>query len=277
MILTAMLLALAGSIFAQDKSGNYITFDFGTGLQSLLYKIDGFENKLGAGVKVGLGYKRLFNDHIGLLAGVQFANYNRSANAAFVQSIDNAIDEDGNNYTHRTSFNNLKERQKSGQIMIPVEFVYVTSLGEKFKFQADGGFYAGFSVGSSFRTVDGNLDTRRYYYEQDLVVDGDYPQHSLYTANEFSGSYDLKASFGGLMSLRLLYPVDDKFTLTAGFYGMMSFTSVITKSNNILYDPDCMSIDAYSDTHYNGVLNSALAVKVKPFGVGMMVGFEYGF
>ncbi len=272
------LSAFSGSLFAQNTQKNILTFGFGAGIHGIAYKSDRCSEKSNHyGFQTGIGYKHLFKPKFGISTGLRFMSFSSSGVLDYIQTIDDAVDEDNKTYTHRTYFHGLEESQKQNSLLIPVEAVYVIDLEKKLKLQFDAGFFAGFSVGNNFKTVSGSLETRRFYYQQNLEVYGDYRQHHLYTESDFKGKYKFKPSFGGIFGAEFLYSVDKNFDLTGGFYGSLTMTSTIKKSGGEVYDPDCKASDAYSNTIYNGVLNTDSEVKTHPFSFGVMIGFEYTF
>ena len=276
LVIITLILMFASNLYSQSVKQDFLTFGFGAGIHGLSYNLNGYgDKKSNMGYKFQIWYKHLFTQKIGIATGLEFVNYNSSATTNFVQPIERAVDEDNKNYTHRTYFNDLEENQKINQLAIPIEMVYVIDLVSKLSLQIDAGFYVGIPVGNNFKTASGNLETRRFYYEQNLEIYGDYSQHHLYTKSDFKGEYDFKPTFGGLLGTQFLYSVDERLKLCAGFYGSLSFSSLVNGTDALLYNPDCMARDAYSDTKYNGVFNSNLTKKVNPFAVGFYIGLCY--
>ncbi|MBO4244581.1 MAG: outer membrane beta-barrel protein [Bacteroidales bacterium] len=279
-IIFLMLLALTYGAYAQpgSKGSNGLTVTVGGGINGLSYKLDGYgDKKFHAGFRVNVGYQHYFTPKIGVSAGLAFLNFRTDAILNYMQSIENAIDEEDNPYTHRTYFHNLEEAQKQNYLALPVEFLCKIPLNADLKVLLGGGVFAGLAFQKEFRTRSGYLETRRYFIEQNLEVDGDYPQYHLYKESDFVGDFDTKINFGGIFESSILYSIDKQTDVRIGLYGMYSFAPQNQKNEVDLYNPDCMSSSAYSATEYHGVLNSALVDKVCPFAVGVEVGVCYRF
>lgn len=101
--------------------------------------------------------------------------------------------------------------------------------------------FGGFAVKNKFSTDDGDLETRRYYIEQNLEVYGDYPQHHLYTESGFSGKSSSKAVVGGIFEPNLIIRLAPNVDLRCGLYVLYSFTQQNKSTKDPLYNPDCMT------------------------------------
>ena len=260
------------------KSVNTVSLSFGGGYHALAYKLDDCGDKKDAsGFEVKLGYSHLFNPKVGISTGVMSVSFKTTVTLNYLQTIDKAIDEDNNTYTHRTYFHGLEECQKQNLLVVPVEFVYRQTFNRRVEMWLGAGLFGGFALNNKFSADEGNLETRRYYMEQNLEVYGDYPQHHLYTESGFNGKSSSKPVVGGIFEPNLIVRLAPNVDLHCGFYVLYSFTRQNKETRDPLYNPDCMSSSAYSATEYHGVLNSALIEKVRPFAVGMELGVGYRF
>ncbi|MBQ3656882.1 MAG: hypothetical protein II956_08585 [Bacteroidales bacterium] len=269
-ILTLCFLTFFGSLFAQNKGQDFLSLTIGGGYHAINYKLDGYGDKTnGFGFAAKLGYEHFFSSEAGISTGVMTGCFKTSTTLNYLQTIDKAVDEDNNIYTHRTYFNSLKESQKQTMLIIPAEFVYRFSLSSKIELWLSGGLFGGFTLKSDFKTEKGNLETRRFYYEQNLEVYGDYPMHGLYTENSFSAQNSLKPVLGGIFEPNFLVRLTEKVDLKCGFYFLYSFTAQNKQDSENLYDPE--------SKNYNGFFNSHLTDKTHPMLTGFLLGANYSF
>ena len=266
-ILTICVLLFNGGLYSQTDN---VSLSFGGGLNSLAYELDCCEKKSSDfGFSMKLGYEHFFNPKEGISTGLMMCCFKTSTSLNYLQTIDNAVDEDNNTYTHRTYFNGLKETQKQTMLIIPAEFVYRFSLSGKIELWLSGGLFGGFALKSDFKTEKGNLETRRFYYKQNLEVYGDYPMHGLYTESDFSGKNSFKPVLGGIFEPNFLVRLNEKVDLKCGFYFLYSFTAQNKQDFERLYDPD--------GKNYHGFLNSQLIGKTHPMLTGFLLGINYTF
>ena len=258
------------------KSVNTASLSFGGGYHALAYKLDDYgDKKDGFGFQMKLGYSHLFNQKVGISTGLMSVSFKTTATLNYLQTIDKAVDEDNNTYTHRTYFHGLEECQKQNLLVVPVEFVYRQAFNRRVEMWLGAGLFGGFALKNNFSADEGDLETRRYYIEQNLEVYGDYPQHHLYTESGFSGKSTSKPVVGGIVEPNLIVRLAPNVDLRCGFYVLYSFTSQNKESKDPLYNPDCMSSTAYSATEYHGVFNSSIIGKVHPMAIGGCIGVGY--
>lgn len=277
-IITFCLLMICGGVWAQvpSKSINSVSLVFGGGYHALAYKLGDYGNKKdGFGFQVKLGYSHFFNPKVGVSTGLMSVNFKSTATLNYMQTIDKAVDEDNNLYTHRTYFHSLGECQKQNLLVVPVEFVYRQAFNRRTELWLGVGLFGGFAVKNKFSTDDGNLETRRYYIEQNLEVYGDYPQHHLYTESGFSGKSSSKVVVGGIFEPNLIIRLAPNVDLRCGLYVLYSFTQQNKSTKDPLYNPDCMASTAYESTKYNGVFNSSISGKTHPMAMGGYLGVGY--
>jgi len=253
----------------------YVTFNAGIGLNGYGYELKEDGNKdLNGGMMMRLGYHYVKRE-CGFWAGIMVQSYNHNTVLGYSQEIPKAMDQDGDYYTHITTFNNLEENNRQTILSIPVEFNYRLYLGEGMKMILGVGPMINFSLRDRYRVTSGNLQTKMLYPDfGDMLVDDNAPQHNLYTVSGFNGEYKLKTVPGLVFDATFLYPLEKNFELNVGIYGSV-ISSQIGKSQDYVYDPDCMQSDAYQNPRYNGVFNSKAVDKLSPFSMGITVGLYY--
>ncbi len=253
----------------------YVTFNAGIGLNGYNYSLkqDG-DKDLNGGMMMRLGYHYVKREY-GFWAGLMLQSYNHNTVINFSQEIPKAMDQDGDYYTHVTTFNGLEENNRQLVFSIPVEFNYRIYLGEGMKLILGMGPVVNFSMRNHFRVTSGSLQTKMLYPEYgDMLVDDIAPQHHLYTASGFNGKYKLKAAPGLVFDATILYPLEKNFELNVGLYGSV-MSSQVGKCKDNVYDPDCMQSNAYQNPRYNGIFNSKVVDKLSPFSMGVTVGLYY--
>ncbi len=273
------MIFLAGALYSQDSTSNqknqYLTFKIGGGLQGLSYNLGDFgTQKSGWGISAHICYRYMISGNSGLQFGLMFHNFGNSATLLYTQKISGAIDDEGEEYQHRTIFNELEEKQKSNLVSIPLEYVFEQKISTKLSMDIGIGVVPMFVMGSTYETIGGNLETRAYYDRLDLEVFG-LEYHHQYTAQDFAGSNTMTSSLGSIIECSLRYAISSNVDINFGVMGLYSLSSVSNSKYDNLYNPDCMSASAYNNAKYNGILNTSIADKCKPRSLGFMFGINY--
>ena len=143
---------LATGVQAQDNlNSNYLGFNLGGGLNSILYKsVDGVHSN-GLGFGAGLQYAHFFGKHFGFGLGAQYATYN--ATAVYDSEIRGELTghpDNGRQYIPIAKYNNWRERQTMNVLSIPLEIMYRTNLGEKCLLMLGVGAQYDMTVGANY-------------------------------------------------------------------------------------------------------------------------------
>ena len=108
---TAAALTLGVSA-QQNAHENYVGVDFGGGLNTMLYKADNGDAKVGAGFDAGLFYSHFFNEKFGLGIGLRYSYLNAGAKYSYDEVTYGLVHADNPNlhYNLTTSYNGWKGR-----------------------------------------------------------------------------------------------------------------------------------------------------------------------
>lgn len=257
------------------EPATFVHASIGGGIHNLCYDLGSYGTKgIGLGGMFTGGISHFFTDNFGATAGIMLNYANTSAKINTMESIENAIDEESKPYTHRTYFFDLKENQSIFSVGLPIGGIYQHEIGKKFKITASAGVMVSITLSGSYKTKSGYLETRGYYPEYKLEMFG-MEQHHQYTAKDFNGYFDLKPSISPYLQVGGVYCINKEWSATAGIYFAYGANSVAKSPKENLYNPDCMSADAYRNPAYNGVCSSPAANKINTLSVGIMVGAAY--
>ena len=257
------------------EPSTYIYASLGGGMHNLCYDLGDFGDKgIGLGGMFTGGITHFFTDNFGASVGIMLNYTHTSAKLTGIESIENAIDEESKPYTHRTYFNDLKESQNIFSLGIPVGGYYQHEIGKKFKVTGGVGVLVSFALSGNYKTKSGDLETRGFYPEYNLELK-EMPQHHEYTAQDFNGYFELKPSISPYLQVGAAYCLTKEWSVTAGFYFAYGVNSVAKAQKSYVYNPDCMSADAYQNPTYNGVCSSSTVDKMNTFSTGVMVGVAY--
>ncbi len=262
-----------------NKLSHYLVFDIGGGMHIHTYDMSDYGSKKpGLGFMARAGYRLFFNQHWGIGTELNLKNYSTFATLNSVQEINNAIDEEGEQYVNRTYFQDLKEKQNQLTLNIPLGVYYQTQLSEKWKLVGGlGMFYQLKELTNKYKTTDGTLETRGYYSrfnspEEELHS---MPQHNFYTADGFKGDNQKLSCLGIFGEGNFLYKLSERIELDLGLYLSYGLNYQSESVGKLVYNPDCMDKTAYQNPTYNGVLESNIVDKSNPFAVGLMAGIRY--
>ena len=257
------------------EPATFVHASIGGGIHNLCYDLGSYGTKgMGFGGMFTGGISHFFTDNFGATAGIMLNYANTSAKINTMESIENAIDEESKPYIHRTYFFDLKESQSIFSVGLPIGGIYQHEIGKKFKITGSAGVMVSITLSGSYKTKSGYLETRGYYPEYKLEMFG-MEQHHEYTAKDFNGYFDLKPSISPFLQLGGVYCINKELSATAGIYFAYGANSVAKSPKENLYNPDCMSADAYRNPAYNGVCSSPAANKINTLSVGIMVGAAY--
>ena len=286
LVFSIILLIASSSVIAQNNTQKrkpvnicepttYIHASLGGGIHNLCYDLGAYGSKgMGVGGMLNGGITHFFTDNFGATAGLMLNYTSTSATVNTMEAIENAIDEESKPYTHRTYFFDLKERQSVFSVGIPIGGYYQHEIGKKFKITGGAGVMVSFALSGSYKTKSGYLETRGYYPEYQLELHG-MEQHHEYTAKDFSGFFDLKPSISPFLQVGGAYCINKEWSATAGVYFAYGVNSVVKSQKSNLYNPDCMSADAYRNPSYNSVCASPAVDKINTLSVGVMAGVAY--
>ncbi len=280
--IAAMLATMSVAALAQDTTvydcvaGNYLTIDMGGGWQPISYKVgDRGDKNTGMGFDVRAGYRHYFSPHWGVGVGVEYQNFRSKSILDYVQKIDDAIDEEGVVYQHRTYINGVEERQKLGVVGIPLGGYYQTMAGKRIKLNLGAGLCFGFVVKSRYEVLNGDLETTGYYKDDNIEFDDMY-WHSFYSNDVVAdGGFDANLRVSPFVEAGVMFALNARLDLTANLLGSYGINRLADKSDKPLYDPDCKTDIQHAKAVYNGLLNSEVVGKSHSSTLGLQLGVRY--
>ena len=282
----ALVLAL-GSQAQMNQHSNYIGFNVGGGMNTLMYNpADGTWNpKLGF---LGeLKYMHFFGKHFGMGIGVQFDYSRVGATYDWVENANNALSlvHPANNLTYfpHAGFNNWEETQTVMSVNVPIELYWRAPMGERWFFLLGLGAQLDFPMKSSFKADDGSYSVTGYFPATNVEY-SNLPAYGFdtYSADESGDVENLKKMGVSLIAdLGFNYALSNHWGLYFGIYGAYGLTNLIDEASTspLLNAPDITTTPttgvAVSD--YNGVFNSSQIDELHRLSVGAKIGINVGW
>lgn len=286
-VLTILLAILATAIgaraqvvdtsFYKAQRGHYVSLEAGYGAMSLLHGMSGNGNTtdLQYGFQARFSYRWYIFRYWALGTGLHYQQMGTQSMVNSIQHIPDAKDEVGRDIEHRTDFQNLEEKVDAHIFSVPAGiYLHGIQLMKRLKMNFGAGVMFNIPVRNSYKT-SGGLQTRLYYDKYHLELGEGVNGHNVYSTNSaFSGRYDLLPSLSLFGEMGFIYSLNRRIDVTLTGLGAYGLSPAIS-GEKYLYDPDCMSADAYTEPKYNGVLDSKEAYGVRCLNIGGMVGIRY--
>ena len=282
----ALVLAL-GSQAQMNQHSNYIGFNVGGGMNTLMYNpADGTWNpKLGF---LGeLKYMHFFGKHFGMGIGVQFDYSRVGATYDWVENANNALSlvHPANNLTYfpHAGFNNWEETQTVMSVNVPIELYWRAPMGERWFFLLGLGAQLDFPMKSSFKADDGSYSVTGYFPATNVEY-SNLPAYGFdtYSADESGDVENLKKMGVSLIAdLGFNYALSNHWGLYFGIYGAYGLTNLIDEASTspLLNAPDITTTPTtgVSVSDYNGVFNSSQIDELHRLSVGAKIGINVGW
>jgi len=293
-----------------DKwKGSFISVSAGLGSSSLNYKLNSLGEKGSRQTNLGynfeIRYSYFFNPHWGVTTGIGISHYSNTgklkgslAEDKFYNLgmlVDNDWQEAPKDFELRTRVTNLKEKQLSCLLEVPLMLSYQTFFGDSAKWGIYGSLGAKlqFPVSTKFRIQSGA--------ESEFNVSGQYdgiptdmgspenppvPQHGYGTITNPNStlSWDdkakLKMGVAAAVELGFLISFSQDVSMSIGGYIDYGILNMKKNANQKLfaapsaYHPGADNNIGNGIT-YNGMLNSDVTGKIKPVSFGGKVAFRF--
>ena len=283
-VLVAMLAMTIGAraqvvdtSFYKAQRGHYVSLEAGYGAMSLLHGMSGNGNTtdLKYGFQARFSYRWYIFRYWALGTGLHYQKMGTQSMVNSIQHIPDAVDEEDRPVEHRTDFNNLEETVDAHVFSVPAGiYLHGIQLMKRLKMNFGAGVMFNIPVRNSYKT-SGGLKTRFYYEQYHLELGNDVKGHNIESiSSPFSGRYDLLPSLSLFGEMGFIYSLNRRIDITLTGLGAYGLSPTIS-GEKYLYDPDCMSADAYKDPQYNGVLASKEAYGVRCLNIGGMLGIRY--
>lgn len=281
-ILFGVLVFAIGTQAQMNQHSNYIGFNLGGGMNTLMYKTTDGDWSPRLGFLGELKYMHFFGEHFGMGIGFQFNMENSAATFNNHTEVQNGLTHPANNLTYNSTvgYNDWKERQSLPVLGVPIEFYWRAPMTDRWSFLAGLGVQLDFPMKGSFTAEDGRYSVSGYFPVTNVTY-GD-PNNPLpaygfttYNADE-KGDIELK-KFGlsVIADLGFNYALNDNWGLYLGIYGGYGLTNLIDEPSTkpMLSTPDA----TLTNITYNGVLNSVQVDEVHLLNVGLKLGVNFGW
>lgn len=267
---------LADSVRVRDQHHN-VMVNLGAGLNTMVYKIDNGNTRLGGGMQLQGQYQYMFNENWGIGAGIGFSTLkSRAILNNMVIAGQSSTDNANQAYVPYFKINEgWKEIQNMISIDIPVQAFYRYPINDKWALQAGLGLTLNFPAWMGNNVKYGTAVKTADFSESmggNMVLGGDIKRHGLgdYTVENLKGgivhkaaNIGMQADFGGL------YNITELLDLYFGLYLDAQFISCQKQTAETVLDPNRNT--------YTSVMNTALVKKgVNPLEFGAKVGVRIG-
>ena len=280
------------------SKGHYLQAYAGIGYAQLGFKParDNDKAKGGVGATVGFNYAYYFHENWGVTAGLAFDYFGGRAVIGDRYEWAGQGDSDGEAYTHRVYGHNWTEKQNVGMIDIPVgiQMMYPVQKKEKpLKIYAGAGLQVGLPVLKNYSLSSGQIEHRGWYDQWKMEMHDQLDRDFYYEGVENFGkeAKPLQLSsvaVGVFAELGLAIPVAEQWDIMVGAFAKVTCNNIYNGANRDLgwagssytqYVPDetgtpkAISHDFMNP--YEGYLNSNEVSVVRPWMVGVKVGFSW--
>lgn len=273
-IFTALILTTMAIGHAQELS-----VSVHGGVSGISYKTDMGDGGIGFGGGIGLRYTHYFNNHWGILTGVE-ARYNSNTFELDdnVQFSSNEIDDQGSAFEYRVSTSGYEEDQKFYSFGIPLMLQYRGSISDRTGFYISLGGKVLLSQKLDSEASARTMSLRGYYPDLNLEID-DLPAHGFGTINNWTADSKVSVKTTILLSAEggLTFKLKDNLKLYTGIYADYGLTDMQedSQSTNIVsYNPQSLE-----GTLSNGVLAAENIVQKANYlsaGIQLKLGFKLG-
>ncbi|MBQ9296866.1 MAG: OmpA family protein [Paludibacteraceae bacterium] len=151
---------------------HYIDVYAGGGVTGMGYSPDGGKMSPSGSFSVGAGYTWFFVPYMGLQTGISLTRVGGTARLTEPMEWTGLTDYQGETYTHRTTFDNWRERQQSYLFQVPIglRFRYRKEQDQRAGLHAAFGFNLAVPVVSNYKNTSGSLTHTGWYEQWHLMV-----------------------------------------------------------------------------------------------------------
>ncbi len=280
LLLTSVVIPHLASAQADttDVCRHALSISAGGGLHSLNPTTSGSVSSDGlrGGGIVSLNYDFLIGNGWSIGSGVGISSYNSETETTEKVVTNNAIDKDGESYTHTLSLKNLSEKQKVSMLEIPFRATYHTAVSEKAIFEVGAQTHLLLTTKDEYETTGGTVTTTGDYPQYNLHFDSDMPENGFYSVSPYySGSIGLRKTGVGIgANIGLAYTLGPKISMSLNLYCKYTLSDMSPKNKSAYqYDPDCLSADGYTPT-YASALSTTNCTEIHPIAIGLTASFR---
>ena len=272
---------LATGVQAQsNQHSNYIGYNLGAGLNSLMYNPTDGAFLPGNGFLGELQYMHFFGKHFGFGIGAQYGFY--SAVAKYNGSVQSGqlVTHPSNNWQYNpiNTYDNLLEAQNLGVLSVPVELYVRAPMGEKWAFLLGLGAQYDMPVSARYKVIDGAYETQGYAPATNVTY-RNLPDYGFRVYNDRpEGKIEKVAKWGVslLADLGFNVALGNHWGLYFGIYGSYGLTSLYdtANANNVLLTVDENDV---TKIDYNSTIASDRVDAFNLLGAGVKLGLNFGW
>lgn len=261
-IISILAVALLVSSVCAQTDRMQLGVNVGGGLNTMLYKVQDGQQKLGGGATFDVNFRYFFNDNWGIGTAVGISSY--AAKGIFNSELrDSRYDEvNMRNYEYIARADNWQERQNMILFELPIGVYYRTEIANKWNFMAGLGVRLDVPVWSNYMVKDGSYSLSAYY--PDLGVEfNNMPQHGLYTQTEsLKGKNQLRTVDAQVFAdLGFTYNVSNALGLYMGLYAAYGLTNQLQPGADKLFLADNYQ-GMFQSTQVDAMHNLSFGVKL---------------
>ncbi len=282
---------------APTRKGHYAQALLGLGYGSMGYSL-----RDAAGEKVGknmgdlngllqVQYAYYFHENWGVTVGVGFVGYGsygvlNNTNAWTEYEGKPLGDTDGEQYTHYAVTHDWREQQITHIVELPigVQCQYPITK-DNLRLYGGVGVRVGVPVYNKWALKSGTLEHQGYYPQWEMTI-VDQPDRDFYTEEigiDFSKErHDLnlkKVALTASAEVGVMYPLSERLDLMAGLYFQMNCLDLNAETQQAIGWKQTKATPPYRQhnfmNEYTGELASDFVSGVRPWGVGVKVGFSW--
>ena len=274
--------------------GHYLQGYAGVGYSKLGYKpahaLDASKGNIGA--TVGLNYAYYFHENWGITVGVGFDYYGDRAVIGDCYEWEGQGDSDGEQYTHRVYGHEWTEAQRIGLVNIPVGIQMMYPLSKKeqpLKIYAGAGVQVGLPVWKTYNLKSGNIEHRGWYPQWEMEIhdltDRDFYHEGVQNFDQSAKALQLSSvAVGVYADLGLAIPVAEQWDIMVGAFAKVTCNNMYNGSGKDLgwadskytaTSPSGQPISHDFMNPYEGLVNSKEVDAVRPWMVGVKIGFNW--
>lgn len=248
----------------KDYCPHRINMHVGTAFTNNIYgKSPEIQKIYSMGYLFDIGYTYFFNKTVGLGIGVGIEDLSAKLKSNLYGTVPHlTYPQEGKMYDLLYSTNELVEKQNLYAIYVPL----TVQFEHKFK-EGKNGIYAGVGVQGYFPLIGvskmkkGELITRGYEEEVNVLYQNDMPQHGFGTYNfkgvnkiynktkeDLRASIDVVADFGGI------FEINNKVDFYVGLFGSYGFLDILPDAE--FHHPYAEVAATEQNVKYNGLLGS---------------------
>lgn len=274
-----------------DK-GHYIQGYAGLGYSRLGYSPARAKDaaKGGLGATIGFNYAYYFHENWGVSAGIGFDYYGDKGVINDVYEWPGQGDSDGEQYTHRVYGHDWSEKQRVGTVNVPIGIQTMYPLSNKenaLKLYGGAGLQIGLPVLKSFSLAGGKIEHRGWYPQWQMEMHDQTDRDFYYEGTDAFDITDNKLhlssiAIGVFADLGVAIPVAEQWDVMVGAFAKVTCNNMYAGEGKALgwRNDQASQADGVPRQHtfmeqYTGLVNSAEVDAVRPWMVGIKVGFNW--